>query len=237
MPRLEKGLAVLDVGCGPGTITAELAELVAPGTVIGLDVAAEVIALADAEFGGEERPNLAFEVGDVYHLDFADGTFDVVYAHQVLQHLSDPVAALEEIRRVLVPGGTVAVRDADYSAFRWAPPSEALDRWMVLFQAVTRHNGANPDAGASLATWVAAAGFTDVVATDSVWIYESESERRWWGELWAERAVASAFAVQAVEFGLATPSDLEEIAAGFLRWASEPTGRFVLPNGEVLARR
>ena len=121
--HLEHGRRLLDVGCGPGTITAELAALVAPGEVVGIDASAEVVARA-GELGTSRAPNLRFEVGDVYVLGWPDASFDVVHAHQVLQHLSDPVAALREMRRVLVTGGLVAVRDMYLSS---GDPYELMD--------------------------------------------------------------------------------------------------------------
>ncbi|MDH3300657.1 MAG: class I SAM-dependent methyltransferase, partial [Acidimicrobiia bacterium] len=91
IPHLRPGVSVLDVGCGPGTITADLAERVAPGAVTGIDVAAVIIDQARRD---NQLDNLTFAVGDCYRLSFADDSFDIVHAHQVLQHLSDPVAAL-----------------------------------------------------------------------------------------------------------------------------------------------
>jgi ubiquinone/menaquinone biosynthesis C-methylase UbiE len=114
-PHLTPGLRVLDVGCGPGTITAEFADRVgldsSGGSVVGMDASAEVVALAS---DAASRPNLTFAVGDVYAIDAPDDAFDIVHAHQVLQHLADPVAALREMWRVCRPGGVVAARDADY---------------------------------------------------------------------------------------------------------------------------
>ena len=94
----------------------------------------------------------------MYALDFEDASFDVVHAHQVLQHLQDPVAALRELRRVLRPGGTLAVRDSDYAAFVWAPADPLLDRWNELYHPITARNGAEADAGRYLLGWVQAAG-------------------------------------------------------------------------------
>src|SRR3954454_19712121 len=92
LPSLRPGLDLLDVGCGPGTITVDLAALVAPGRVVGIDVSADPLAEARglAERAGVD---VTFDVGDVYALAEPDDTFDVVHAHQVLQHLADPVAA------------------------------------------------------------------------------------------------------------------------------------------------
>ena len=104
LARLPPDARVLDIGCGPGTITADLAARVPDGQVTGIDAAGDVLALARQEADRRGQANVRFEVGDVYDLGFDDGTFDVVHAHQVLQHLSDPVAALIEMRRVARPG-------------------------------------------------------------------------------------------------------------------------------------
>ena len=232
--HLTPGLSLLDVGCGPGTITADLAARVDPGRVIGLDLSAEVIAGARTAYAG--TTNLRFEVGDVYALDLADGSVDVVYAHQVLQHLSDPVAALREMRRVLVTGGLLAVRDADYGAFTWAPGDPALDRWRDLYHELTRRNRAESDAGRHLKTWVRAAGFDRLDVSSSTWTFATEDERRWWGGSWAERVRASEFAHQGLAEGLTDERELAAIAAAFERWVDDPDGVFVVVHVEVLAR-
>src|SRR5579884_165370 len=171
LPRLAPGQALLDVGCGPGTITTDLARRVAPGAVVGIDAAAGGLDQARAHAGEAAVDNVRFEVGDVYALAYDDGSFDVVHAHQVLQHLTDPVRALREMRRVLRPGGTLAVRDGDYGAFVWSPEDPVLDRWLELYHRVTAANGADADAGRKLYGWVRAAGFEDVVGSSSTWTY------------------------------------------------------------------
>ena len=120
LAHLRTGMDLLDVGCGPASITADLAERVAPGRVVALD------------------------------------------AHQVLQHLADPVGALAEMRRVTRPGGIVAVRDAVYSAMTWFPEPAGMEQWRSVYMATARANGGEPDAGSRLLSWARAAGFTDV---------------------------------------------------------------------------
>ncbi len=235
LDHLTEGASLLDVGCGPGNITVDFAQRVGGGSVIGLDRSAEVITAARSQYGA--TTGLSFVVGDVYHLEFSDEKFDVVHAHQVLQHLSRPVAAIEEMRRVLRPGGVLAVRDADYGAFAWAPSDPLLDRWRELYHALTRRNGAEADAGRHLKSWVLRGGFSDVTTTSSTWTYESLDERQWWGGLWAERAVSSDFAHQSLEYGLTNEGELNEIAAAFRRWALREDAIFVIPHVEVLARR
>ncbi len=231
LPHLRPGLDVLDVGCGPGTITAELATTVAPGRTTGLDRSADIVGAAAAEFGAVAT----FAVGDVYALDFPDDAFDVVHAHQVLQHLSDPVAALVEMRRVCRPGGIVAVRDADYSGFTWSPFDHRLRRWLEIYLAVARSNGAEPDAGRHLLGWAQRAGFDTIVPSASVWCFATPEDRAWWGGLWADRMRYSDVAGQAVEREIATEDELEDIAQAFERWADQPAGWFAVLHGEVVA--
>jgi ubiquinone/menaquinone biosynthesis C-methylase UbiE len=237
LPHLAPGQRLLDVGCGPATITLDLAARVAPGPTVGIDSSAEVVAAAVAARDGAGGPDVTLEVGDVYALDAPDGSFDVVHAHQVLQHLTDPVAALREMRRVLAPGGLLAVRDGDYGGFVWAPTDPVLTRWMAIYHEVTRRNGAEADAGRWLPRWVRAAGFTDLEVSSSTWTFASAEDRRWWGGLWADRATGSSFAHQAVEYGLCDTDELTAIADAFRRWAGHDDGVFLVVHGEVLARR
>jgi ubiquinone/menaquinone biosynthesis C-methylase UbiE len=233
---LKPDMRILDIGCGPGTITADLAGRVPEGTVTGIDT--EPAVLAQAREAARERglANLEFTRGDVYALDYPDGAFRVVHAHQVLQHLADPLAALREMRRVCQPGGYVAFRDADYGAMAWSPRVRGLDGWLALYRRVARANGGEPDAGRYLHSWARQAGFTDVTVSASAWAFTTPEDRTWWGGLWADRTVASSYATMAVGDGHASREDLERIADAWRTWAAEPDGWFSVPNGEVLCR-
>jgi SAM-dependent methyltransferase len=237
LPSLSAGLSLLDVGCGPGSITLDLAGRVSPGPVIGLDADPGVIAEAQASAAtAAERKNVTFMTGDVYGLQLPDDHFDVVHAHQVLQHLTEPIVALREMRRVLRTGGTLAVRDGDYGAFVWAPDDALLQRWLDLYHDVTGRNGGQADAGRSLADWVDQAGFVDVRFSSSTWTFSEPAERAWWGGLWADRCRLSRFAQQAVSYGLSDAKELEAISAAWRRWAAKRNACFIVVHGEVLAR-
>jgi SAM-dependent methyltransferase len=234
LPHLAQDAKVLDVGCGPGTITADLADRVPQGHVTGIDFAQEIIEQAKQTVGG--RTNLDFATGDVYALDYPDGSFDVVHAHQVLQHLGDPVRALREMRRVTKPGGLIAARDVDYGGMSWYPDSPVLDEWLQLYLAVARGNGGDPRAGRRLHVWAREAGCTDVTCSSSNWTYATEAERAWWGGLWADRTVKSSYATNVTEGGYATAEDLERIAEGWRAWAADEDGWWLCPHGEILCR-
>jgi SAM-dependent methyltransferase len=237
IPEISAGQTVLDVGCGPGTITVDLAERVAPGSVVGIDASADIIAQASRYAADRGIQNVTFATGDAYALDFADNSFDIVHAHQTLQHLGDPVAALREMYRVAKPGGVVAVRDADYGGMIWFPALPGLRSWMDTYQSVHRSNGAEPDAGRHMRFWGVQAGCEDITATGSTWCFASDADRAWWGGMWADRVRNSSFADQAIERGFATNADIEEIRETWLRWIDEPGAWFAIPNGELLIRK
>jgi SAM-dependent methyltransferase len=234
--HLRPGADVLDVGCGPGTITVDMAPRVTPGRIVGLDCSADAVAEAERRATRAGVGNVEFVTGDVYALDFPDDSFDVVHAHQVLQHLADPPAALREMRRVCRPGGVVAARDADYAGMMWYPPSPGLDEWLSLYRAMARANGGEPDAGRRMPHWARQAGFTDVTVTASVWCYATPEERGWWGGMWADRILDSAIAEQAVAADAATRADLERMSAAWRAWAAADDGWFAIVHGEIVAR-
>lgn len=236
IPLLQPGQSLLDVGAGPGTITADLAEIVAPGRVTALEATDDALAVTAQGVADRWVDNVDFVIGDVHALDFADDSFDVVHAHQVLQHVADPVAALAEMRRVCRPGGFVAARDSDYSAFRWFPEVPELDEWMTLYQQVARRNGGEPNAGRHLVAWAHAAGFTDVTASASAWCFANPGRARFWGGMWADRIVSSSIATQIVDEGLGTAQDLLQISQGWKTWAAHPDAMFTTTLGEIICR-
>lgn len=240
LPELKPHMRILDVGCGPGTITVGLADRVPQGHVTGIDTAPDIVEqarqLAAETAETTERGNLDFTTGDVYALDYPDDTFCVVHAHQVLQHLSDPVKALREMRRVCKPGGLIAARDGDYGAMVWYPDLPVLDDWLALYHRVARGNGGEPDAGRRLHVWAREAGLANITCSSSNWTYATPREREWWGGLWADRTAKSSYAARAVDGGYATASDLEKIAEGWRTWAAHQDGWFAVVNGEILCR-
>ncbi|MEU0302109.1 methyltransferase domain-containing protein [Streptomyces sp. NPDC006175] len=234
--ELRPGQAVLDVGCGPGTITADIASLVAPGRVTAVDTSSEVLERAALNATERGVDNVEFTTADVHALDFPDDSFDVVHAHQVLQHVSDPVRALSEMRRVCRPGGIVAARDSDYAAMTWFPEVPGMQEWLELYGRVARANGGEPDAGRRLLSWARQAGFTDITPTAAAWCFATPENRAWWSGLWADRTTASVYAKLAVDGGHASAGQLTAIADAWRAWGEEPDAWFMVPHGELLCR-
>ncbi|OBZ68961.1 putative methyltransferase C1B3.06c, partial [Grifola frondosa] len=134
IPHLKPTMHILDIGCGPGTITLDLAALVPEGHVTGLEYVPEVLEQARANATERGVHNVEFVTGNALQLAFPDASFDVVHAHQVLMHLGDPVQALREMRRVVKPGGLVAVREGTSPRWRvrrglWAGITSTAGNW------------------------------------------------------------------------------------------------------------
>lgn len=235
-PELAPGLSLLDVGSGPGTITADLAQRLAPGRVTALEATPEALALTRAEVHRQQLSNVDFLVGDVHALDLPNHHFDIVHAHQVLQHVHDPVQALREMHRVCRPGGLIAARDADYGGFVWYPGLPELDHWMQLYQQAARANGGEPDAGRRLLAWARQAGFTDIRASSSTWCLATPEDRQWWGHMWADRILQSRISEQLLQEARATRAELQAIAEAWRRWAAAPDGWMSVLHGEILCR-
>ncbi|EGN99264.1 hypothetical protein SERLA73DRAFT_182180 [Serpula lacrymans var. lacrymans S7.3] len=235
---LKPDMKILDIGCGPGTITADLARLVPQGHVTGIEPVPDILNKARetaAEFGVS---NVDFAVGDIHALDYPDDTFDVVHAHQVLQHIPHPVKALREMRRVTKPGGLVAARETDFKAMTWYPEVEGMGDFFTLYEKVARSLGGEPNAGRRVLSWALEAGYdrSSITCTAGTWCYATPKERAWWGGLWAERVVSSSFAKHAVNGGFATEADLEKYSKVWQEWSGKEDGWFALLHGELLCQ-
>jgi ubiquinone/menaquinone biosynthesis C-methylase UbiE len=222
LPELRPGMRLLDVGCGPGSITRGLAERVAPGLVVGVDLSRETLEAARADAAVRGLDNLRYEEASVYELPFPDASFDVAYAHQVFQHLRERGAALREILRVVRPGGLVAVRDVDWATVAYWPSDPWLDRFVDVHLRTWYRNGGEPRMGRQLRALFNGAGFAEVRITAAVWCYATPSETTEWGDSYADRLLTSPMGERPVEYGLASRADVEAMAAAFRSWARHP---------------
>lgn len=233
LPHLRSGDSLLDVGCGPGTLTVDLARLVDPHRVVGVDLAASVIDEARSH-ALSLNVDATFVHGDFRSVKPPAGGFDAVHAHQVLQHVDDPVEALRDMARLARPGGLIAARDADYPAMTWFPVEPLLDRWLNVYIAVTRRNNAEAAAGRRLLRWALAAGLDDVRYSTSTWTFSTPADLAWWTELWADRITVTRLAEQAIAYGVASAAELSDIAAAWRSWRDRAGATFTVLHGEIL---
>ncbi|SHL21072.1 Methyltransferase domain-containing protein [Pseudonocardia thermophila] len=155
---VEPGARVLDVGCGAGTLTALLVDPAGPeGSVLGVDLTRANLATAR-----ERCPAAAFVAGSAYALPVADGVVDLVFAHALMEHLARPDRALVEFRRVLRPGGRVALSSSDWGGARVLPRDRDVHRALSAYVGLRRRSGGDPCAGGRLAWWARQAGLTEI---------------------------------------------------------------------------
>ncbi|KAJ7608785.1 S-adenosyl-L-methionine-dependent methyltransferase [Roridomyces roridus] len=236
LSSLKPDMHILDVGCGPGTITLDLARLVPDGHITGIEPSFKgVLQQAQADAVAQGVSNVTYSVADVLALDFPDASFDVVHAHQVLQHVPDPVQALREMVRVTKPGGFVAVRDADYKTMVWYPENAGMSQWLVSYDQLARSNGGEPNAGRHLLSWALQAGLKreQVTASASSWCFSTPEDVAWWSSTWADRVLSSNFAKTSVERGFLTQEDLDNIGQAWRDWGAQPDAWFAMIHGEL----
>ena len=235
LPYLKSGMRVLDVGCGPGSITAGLARRVEPGEAIGIDASSEVIETAKSLADTTPARNLRFEVGSVYEPRFAPGSFDAVFTHQLMQHLRRPVDALRQIRALLAPNGVLGVRVVDWGSAIFYPESEGMQRYLALHYNLARRNATEPNAGRYLRRWLLEAGFGAARVTASIESDADTDATKDRAEMFADRVLRSSIPDSALKSGIATRSDLESIATACRDWGRNPDAFFCFSHVEAVA--
>jgi ubiquinone/menaquinone biosynthesis C-methylase UbiE len=204
--RLEPGTRLLEVGCGVGAVLAVLGQEFPGVHLFGVDIEPKQLDFARDHL---ERAGVdaTLQEADGLALPFEDGSFDHVWMMWLLEHLSDPPAALRETRRVLVPGGAITAIEVDYSTCHSEPSTAALE---ALIQAMVQGMAAAgwSDAGTRLPGWLREAGFRDV----------DEGERTFW---WQDEDLAgqAGYAADVIESALDSLAQLpgadeEELRAG-----------------------
>lgn len=129
---------------------------------------------------------IRFMTGDVHSLPFEDGSFDIVHAHQLIQHIRDPIQGLREMKRVAKPGGLVAVRES--ASFTWFPETPGLTAWYDLYKKTAMVLGGNPNPGNRIHVWAREAGFErhKIACSAGTWCYAGK-DATWWAGVMGER--------------------------------------------------
>ena len=163
LTTLEPGMRVLDIGCGPGTVTVGFAERAHPGEVIGVELDLRQTAKV-ASRAAREHLNLRFEQADAYDLPYPDASFDAVFMSALIGNLRHPVNALSEAFRVLRNEGVVGVKEFDQRANIIYPELEFQSKVDELHNRLRIRNGHDPDSGRKLKGLLETAGFERITA-------------------------------------------------------------------------
>lgn len=233
LPHLSAGMHLLDCGCGPGSITVGLAEAVAPGRVVGVDIEPSEYRSAWLQAAKRGGINLHFGCADVYRLPFADNAFDAAFLHNVLSHLRQPLEILKGIYRLLRPGGVIGISHPDFSGSLISPSDPLLDRDRELYWRLVEHNGGNPAIGKQQRDLLHDAGFVRVEAVAKYSTVGTQDGVRMCAQRGGRMSRGSAIAQQMIDLGWTDRSELERIIDAWERWGEDP-GAF-MANATVTA--
>ncbi|EMD36434.1 hypothetical protein CERSUDRAFT_84587 [Gelatoporia subvermispora B] len=239
LPYIRHDMRILDIGCGPGTITIGLAQRVPQGEVIGVENLPEILEQARSIAAAEGVTNVKFELADLKALPYPDDSFDIVHSHQVLQHVDDPVSAFKEMRRVTKPGGYIATRETDFETMTWFPEVPGMRAAHDMYKKLAASRGCTPNAGRELKSWAIKAGFpaVNVACTAGTWCYSTPAVIQNFGSTWAERITGSSLGKGAIAGGFATQEELEDMAKAWREWSTKEDAWYGILHGEIVARK
>ncbi|MYC31378.1 MAG: class I SAM-dependent methyltransferase [Chloroflexi bacterium] len=235
LPLLEPGMRVLDLGCGPGTISVGLAEAVNPGEVQGIDMEASQIDLAHAAAAAGGHSNISFHVGNALDLPFDSDYFDVVHAHAVIMHIPDTEAVLSQVRRVLKPGGLFASRDLIAESSFIEPASDGLREAWETFTNLMRGNGGHPEIGKELNGILLNAGFSDIRCSASFDSYGTPPDLDFYYGFIVDWFFSPNVIAAVTGLGIATQEKFDYWRGELDAWRANPRAFGALAFGECLA--
>ncbi len=232
---LAPGTSVLDVGSGPGTLTAEIARRVHPAPVVGMDIDREMVRAAEAAHPPNAVPNLVFYVADIRESGW-EGEFALAAATRVLQWLPDPGVAVARMARAVVPGGLVVLRDYDHTRAEWTDePAE----WTAFYAAFLAWRAASALDNAIArrlpglvdAARLVRAGVTPEITT----VRAGEPDFFRVAGMW--RMMIESRGPHLVRAGHLTESQRASALAAYTAWMQEPDAALTLHETSVVARR
>lgn len=225
-PHLRSGMRLLDCGCGPGSITIDLARLVAPGETVGIDLADNQLELARNDAQRQRVPSARFESASIYALPFPDASFDAVFSHAAVEHLANPQAALREMCRVLKNGGIFGIRDSDRGGELFWPQDELLTRFHDLWSRLYQHNGSDPYFGRKLRALLNEVGLKHIEASASYECHGTPETVQFAADAIGD-FLGKTFVEQITELGWMDRSEVEAMAAKYRAWGESPDAYWV----------
>ena len=213
---LAPGMRCLDLGCGGGDMSFELARRVGPdGSVVGIDMDEVKLALAAEAAVKQGLENLEFRAMNVYEWAEA-GSCDIVYCRFLLQHLSRPVDVLRTMWQAVTVGGAIVVEDADFGGSFCDPPNPGFAFWVDAYQRVLERHGGDPQLGRKLHRLFPAAGIPEPAITLAQRT-DSTGENKT-----LPYSTVSATAEAIVHEGIATAEEVEAALANLADFAEDP---------------
>lgn len=235
--HLKPGIRVLDVGCGPGSLSVGLAEAVSPGELRGVDVEPGQVEMAARAAAERWLGNAEFSVADVRDLPFGDGSFDLVHCSDTLAYVPDTGAALEEMKRVLRPGGVLGLREIIMDGFLIHPDPGPLSAGYGVFADVLEADDGHPQMGKELALHLDRAGFAGIRVSASFEVFATPERLELMFDLGEQWFFTDSLRVPAEQYGAGGAGALEEMRRARDQWYHSPAPMAAFAFGEALAFR
>jgi ubiquinone/menaquinone biosynthesis C-methylase UbiE len=237
LPSIDSGDRVLDVGCGPGSITVGLAKVA--GHVIGIDV--DDAEFAEARMYAAEHgiSNVEFREGSIYELDQPDASVDVCTLCSMMETLDDPLAGLAEVRRVLKPGGLIGASSIEYGGLILHGPGEQLLRrfYELRLKLWEAQGDVHPYRGRELRGLLREAGFEQVEARTTYFSYGTEERVRTFGRGRATDCRDEWYVIGLTEQGFADQGEIDALEQAWTTWAESPDSFAAFAWGRATGRK
>jgi SAM-dependent methyltransferase len=236
LPLIRETDLLVDVGCGPGSITVGLGRSVR--RVTGLDVDDMEFAEAHRYCGEHGTRNVHFVAGSIYDLPFEDASFDVCTMFSMLETLADPLAGLAEVRRVVRPGGLVGASSIEYGGLILHGPRERLLRRFYELRLGIWHGQGDVayHRGRELRGLLSTAGFVDVQAFMTYFSYGTPERVRKFGLGRAADCRDEWYLEGVRRYRLADREEFVELERAWTEWAYAPGAFAAFAWGRALAR-
>jgi ubiquinone/menaquinone biosynthesis C-methylase UbiE len=171
------GSLILEAGCGVGAQTKIIAPANPGSEFISIDISLESVIQAEAMTQKLGVMNVEFKQADIFNLPFENNSFDHIFVCFVLEHLSHPIDALVELKRVLKPGGTIMVIEGDHGSTYFHPDSEEAREAVNCQVILQRMNGGNANIGRQIYPLLNETGFQNIdVSPRMVYVDDSKPE-------------------------------------------------------------
>jgi SAM-dependent methyltransferase len=231
------GAKVLEAGCGVGAQTISLAKRSPDARITSIDVSAASLAEARRNATAAGITTVEFLQADILSLPFAARSFDHVFVCFVLEHLTEPVAALQALRRLLKPGGTITVIEGDHGSTLFHPEDPAAREAIRCLVDLQRRAGGNALIGRELYPLLVAAGFPDVTVEPRM-VYADASRPAWVDGFTRKTFMAMIEGVRrsAVDAGLVSAERFADGIQGLER-TTGPDGMFGYTFFKAVAQR
>ncbi|KEF56969.1 uncharacterized protein A1O9_07159 [Exophiala aquamarina CBS 119918] len=236
LPHIKPNFTIIDLGCGPGTITCGFSSLVPEGSVIGVDGSSTIIEQARRRAVDLGSRNLNFLVADITHpLPFENDSVDVIYIHQTLCHIPSPVPVVQEAWRVLKPGGLIAMREYDHMS--WYPRFPGVDAYTAgLNRSISASGAQGAESGRRLHAWAAQAGFSKAkMQVSAGTTCHVAAEAKWWAEVSIGRLEGEIGSNWLNSGTVKSQDDIEIMKRDLRLWGENEEAWYTALQGEVLA--